>query len=75
VRRLLLKVLVTLGTHRHYGCWTEPMPLERPNVRGSVPQRTEEPLGDRYAHAYSRGRGAVEGNTKNRLGATAHAGR
>jgi hypothetical protein len=76
VRRLLLKVLVTLGTPRRHGCWTELMPRERGNVRESVPQRTEAPLlGGRYAHAHSPDRDGVEGDIKNREGAIAHAGR
>jgi hypothetical protein len=76
VRRLLLGVLVALGTPRRHGCWTELMPLERrPNVRGSVPQRTEEPLEGRYDHVHSPDRGGVEGDIKNREGAIAHAGR
>jgi hypothetical protein len=59
VRRVLLRVLVALGTPIRHGCWTEPM-LERHHVRGSVPQRTEALLGGRYAHAHSPGRGGVE---------------
>jgi hypothetical protein len=74
VRRVLLRVLVALGTPRRHGCWTEPM-LDMRHVRGSVPQRTEAPLGGRYAHAHSPGRGGVEGDMKNREEATAHAGR
>jgi len=58
VKPVLLRVLVALGTPRLHGCWTEPM-LERRNVRGSVPQRTEALLGGRYAHAHSTGRGGV----------------
>jgi hypothetical protein len=75
VRRLLLGVLMALGTPRRHGCWTEPRPLERSNVRGSMPQRNEEPLGSRYAHVHSPDRGGVEGDIKNREGASAHAGR
>jgi hypothetical protein len=37
VRRVLLMVLVALGTPRRHGCWTEPM-LERHHLRGSVPK-------------------------------------
>ena len=63
MKPVLLRVLVALGTPRRHGCWTEPM-LERRNVRGSVPQRTEALLGGRYAHAHSTGRGGVEGDIK-----------
>ena len=75
MRRLLLGVLVALGTPRRHGCWTEPMPLERRNVRESVPQSTEALLGGRYAHAHSPDRGGVEGDIKSLEGVTAHAGR
>ena len=76
MRDLLLRILVALGTPRRHECWTEPRPLERHNVRGGVPQPTEAPLlGGRYAHAHSPDRGGVEGDIKNREGASAHAGR
>ena len=74
VKHVLLKVLVALGTPRCHGCWTEPM-LDGRHVRGSVPRRPEAPLGGRYAHAHSPGRGGVVGDMKKSGEATAQAGR